>query len=329
MIKVAAAAAMHTGLEQMRQARMRDPTRRRLLQITAGMAAMGVGPAVPAGRHYRWTGSALGAAAAIDLYHADRARATRLLEQVVAEVDRLEGIFSLQRRDSALSRLNRDGRLVRPPLELLSVLETAALFSQLSDGAFDVTVQPLWRLHAEAAARGAVPDHGSVERTLARVGWRWLELERGALAFRRAGMAATLNGIAQGYITDRVTDLLRDAGVEEVLVDLGELRAGGARQPGRSWWLATAVGPVHLADRALAVSSARPADCCLPGGSPNLISPTSGMPVLDGRTVAVTAPSAMLADAAATTLATSPPDDDLPLESRLAPFGITVLRQTT
>ncbi len=329
MIKVAAAAAMHTGLEQMRQARMRDPTRRRLLQITAGMAAMGVGPAVPAGRHYRWTGSALGAAAAIDLYHADRARATRLLEQVVAEVDRLEGIFSLQRRDSALSRLNRDGRLVRPPLELLSVLETAALFSQLSDGAFDVTVQPLWRLHAEAAARGAVPDHESVERTLARVGWRRLELDRGALAFRRAGMAATLNGIAQGYITDRVTDLLRDAGVEEVLVDLGELRAGGARQPGRSWWLATAVGPVHLADRALAVSSARPADCCLPGGSPNLISPTSGMPVLDGRTVAVTAPSAMLADAAATTLATSPPDDDLPLESRLAPFGITVLRQTT
>ena len=49
---------------------------------------------------------------------------------------------------------------------------------------------------------------------------------------------------------------------------------------------------------------------------------------VDGRTVAVTAPSAMLADAAATALAASPPDDDLPLESRLAPFGITVLRQT-
>ena len=328
MIKVGAGAAMHTGFEHKWQARMRDPTRRRLLQITAGMAALGIGPAAPEGRHYRWTGSALGAAAAIDLYHADRTRATRLLEQVVAEVDRLEGIFSLQRRDSALSRLNRDGRLARPPLELLSVLETAALFSRLSDGAFDVTVQPLWRLHAEAAARGAVPDHGSVERTLARVGWRWLEIDRSALAFHRAGMAATLNGIAQGYITDRVTDLLRDAGVEEVLVDLGELRAGGIRRPGRSWRLATAVGPVHLADRALAVSSARPADCCLPGGSPNLISPTSGMPALDGRTVAVTAPSAMLADAAATALATSPPDDDLPLEPRLAPFGISVLRQT-
>jgi len=328
MIKVDTGAAMHTGVEHLRQARMRDPTRRRLLQITAGMAAMGIGPAVPKDRHYRWTGSALGAAAAIDLYHADRARATRLIEQVVAEVDRLEGIFSLQRRDSALSRLNRDGRLARPPLELLSVLETATLFAQLSDGAFDVTVQPLWYLHAEAAARGAVPDQGSVERSLARVGWRWLELDRGVLAFRRAGMAATLNGIAQGYITDRVTDLLRDACVEEVLVDLGELRAGGAGQPGRSWRLATAFGPVQLADRALAVSSARPADCCLPGGSPNLISPTSGMPVLDGRTVVVTAPSAMLADAAATALATSPPDGDLPLEPRLAPFGISVLRQT-
>ena len=308
---------------------MRTPTRRRFLQITAGLAVLGAGPVIPERLHHRWTGSALGATAALDLRHTDRALAERLVARVVAEIDRLEAIFSLQRATSALSLLNQDGRLPRPPLELVAVLETALLFSDLSGGAFDVTIQPLWRLFADAAAKGAVPDRGAVAGSLALVGWRGLELDRASLGFRRAGMAATLNGIAQGYITDRVTDLLRDAGVDDVLVDLGELRAASAPPRGSPWRVATPTGELMLADRALAVSSARASDCCLAGGSPNLISPLTGMPLLDGRSVAVTAPSAMLADAASTALAVSDPGVLDPLAARLAPLGVTVLSAAT
>ena len=308
---------------------MRIPTRRRFLQITAGLAVLGAGPAIPERLHHRWTGSALGAAAALDLRHTDRARAERLVAQVVAEVDRLESIFSLQRATSALSLLNRDGRLSRPPLELVAVLEAALLFSDLSGGAFDVTIQPLWRLFADAASEGAVPDRGAVARSLALVGWRGLELDRASLGFRRACMAATLNAIAQGYITDRVTDLLRDAGVDDVLVDLGELRAAGAPSRNRPWRVATPAGELMLVDRALAVSSAGAADCCVAGGSPNLISPLTGLPRMDGRSVAVTAPSAMLADAASTALAASDPAALDPLAARLAPLGVMVLSATT
>lgn len=304
---------------------MHTPTRRRFLQITAGLAVLGAGPAIPERLHHRWTGSALGATAALDLRHTDRALAERLVARVVAEVGRLEAIFSLQRATSALSLLNRDGRLPRPPLELVAVLEAALLFSDLSGSAFDVTIQPLWRLFADAAAKGAVPDRKAVASSLALVGWRGLELDRAALGFRRPGMAATLNGIAQGYITDRVTDLLHDAGVDDVLVDLGELRAAGTPQHSHPWRVATPAGELMLADRALAVSSARPANCCLAGGSPNLISPLTGLPLLDGRSVAVTAPSAMLADAASTALAVSDPAALDPLAARLTPLGITVL----
>ena len=48
-------------------------------------------------------------------------------------------------------------------------------------------------------------------------------------------MAITLNGIAQGSITDRVTDLLRAEGLAQVLVDLGEVRALGRHPDGRAW----------------------------------------------------------------------------------------------
>ena len=307
---------------------MRSPTRRRLLQITAGLAALGAGPAIPRHLHHRWTGSALGAGATLDLYHTDRVRASRLVTQVVAEVDRLESIFSLQRQTSSLSRLNRDGRLTRPPLELVTVLEAAAMFSGLSGGAFDVTVQPLWRLFADAAAPGATPCDRAIADALALVGWRRVGLDRASLGFGRTGMAATLNGIAQGYITDRITDLLRDAGVADVLVDLGELRAMGTPPRGRFWHVATAMGEVRLGSGGLAVSAAQTADCCLAAGSPNLLSPLTGRPVLDGRIVVVMAPSALLADAASTALAASEPTAIGPLTARLAPLGIAVANNT-
>ncbi|HMU50639.1 MAG TPA: FAD:protein FMN transferase [Geminicoccaceae bacterium] len=296
-----------------------------MLQITAGLTALGAGPAVPEARHFRWTGSALGAVASLDLRHTDRRRALRLVELMVAEIARLEAIFSLQRADSALSRLNLNGRIAGPPFELVVVLEAANTFSRLSEGAFDVTVQPLWRLHADAAMRGSVPDHRAVERVLGRVGWQRIDIERRSIAFQREGMAATLNGIAQGYITDRVTDLLRDSGVDDVLVDLGEPRASGSPPTGHPWRVRTAIGQVLLADEALAVSCAQSADCCLRGGSPNVISPLSGLPVLDGRCVAVRARSAMLADAASTALAASSPPDADALSSRLASLGVNVV----
>ena len=68
----------------MRSGRMRTPTRRRLLQVSAGLASLGVGPAVPGRLRYRWTGPALGAAASLDLYHDDRAEAARLVARMVA-----------------------------------------------------------------------------------------------------------------------------------------------------------------------------------------------------------------------------------------------------
>ena len=53
------------------------------------------------------------------------------------------------------------------------------------------------------------------------------------------GMAITLNGIAQGYITDRVADLLRNEGFDQAMVDLGEWRALGSHPDGRPWRAAT------------------------------------------------------------------------------------------
>jgi len=83
---------------------------------------------------FRWQGIALGAVADLTLYAADRSEAARAIEACLAEIARLEAIFSLHRPESALSRLNRLGQLAEPPFELVELLAQALLFIALTVG---------------------------------------------------------------------------------------------------------------------------------------------------------------------------------------------------
>ena len=109
----------------------------------------------------------------------------------------------------------------------------------LSGGAFDVTVQPLWQLYAAHFAANpddaAGPPAPRLELARRRVGHRALALDGAGVRLLRPGMAVTLNGIAQGYVTDRVAELLRDAGFASVLVQLGETFAGAPPADGVPW----------------------------------------------------------------------------------------------
>jgi FAD:protein FMN transferase len=171
--------------------------------------------------------------------HEDEGTLERALEAAVAALRRIEAQMSLFDADSALSRLNRDAVLWSPPAELLEVLQIAQAVSAASDGAFDVTVQPLWQVFAAAQRAGGLPDAGQVAAARARVGWRGLDVTREAVRLR-PGMAVTLNGIAQGYAADRVRRVLQAHGIRDALVDAGEFAPLGENANARPWSLGIA-----------------------------------------------------------------------------------------
>ena len=191
-------------------------TRRRMIAIvaaTAGSAFLSGGRRAWAGEAVRWRGSALGAQVSIDIFHPDREEAERIVQFCLAEVRRLERQFSLYRADSAICALNRSGILVAPEPDMVALLKASLQFSDLTDGAFDPTVQPLWQLYAEHfSSEKPDPDGPPAERltdALAKVGRSGLRVSDARVSLVRHGAAITLNGIAQGYATDRVVDVLR------------------------------------------------------------------------------------------------------------------------
>jgi FAD:protein FMN transferase len=299
-------------------------SRRRFVSIAASAAALPIGSplAMAAPAPVVWRGVAMGAMASMTLVHPDRDAARQLIQRCIAEITRLEAIFSLYRSDSALVRLNAEGLLDHPPLELVEVLSFAASLARHSEGAFDVTVQPLFELYArhfaEPGADPAGPPPARLAETLELVDHRNVDVASDRIALGRPGMKLTLNGIAQGYVTDRVAALLAAAGLETMLLDLGEVRGAGERPDGDPWRVAIAdpAGPAETRF-SLDLPSGLPA-LATSGGygmafdrerrHHHLFDPATGRSAAHHASVTVAAPSALVADGLSTAIAALPAD---------------------
>jgi FAD:protein FMN transferase len=298
-----------------------DLTRRRMIAIAAtaaGSAFLSGGRTAQAGDSVRWHGSALGAQVSIEIHHPDRAEALRLVDQCLLDVRRLEQQFSLYRADSAICTLNRTGILVSPESDMVALLKASLLFAGLTDGAFDPTVQPLWQLYADHFSSERPDPEGpspqKLAETLAKVGHSGLLVSVDRVALTRRSAAVTLNGIAQGYATDRVVDRLRSAGLSTTLVNIGEIRAIGARPEGTPWRVGLAdpdrpgalTETIDLADRAVATSAGAGFRFDSRGRFTHLFDPTTGRSPSLYSTVSVIAPTATEADAFSTAFSLMP-----------------------
>ncbi len=295
-------------------------SRRRVLTVLAaapGLAlpsavSWGVADAGEVAALHRWQGVALGARSSLLLHHRDEAAAKRAVALALAEIERLEQVFSLYRPDSALVALNQEGRLADPPLDLVILLARVRRWHGLTGGRFDVTVQPLWdcyrRHFAVPGAASGGPPAADVARARSLVGMDGVQSGPREIRLARPGMALTFNGIAQGYIADRVADLLRAEGFGHVLIDLGEMVALGSHPDGRAWRVAlnhgeSDPGALDLTDRALATSSPSALTFDPNGRFHHLFDPARGTPAGSLASVSVVARHAADADALSTALA--------------------------
>lgn len=280
-------------------------TRRRCLTILAGAAALPI-VGVPRTKNEamagtaEWRGLALGAGARILL---DHPRAEALLPRAVAEIRRLEAIFSLYRADSELAQLNREGVLHQPAFELIELLSICHRVNARTDGAFDPTVQALWSLYARRYSEGGPPSPQQIARARAATGWAKVEYGPEKISFRRTGVQLTLNGIAQGYIADRIAGFFRRNGVKDVLINTGEIAALGVAPDGAPWQvrLDDGEGP-GLPLRNAAIATSAPLGTVFDNGGKagHIIDPRDGKPGGAWSRVTVISPLAADADGLST-----------------------------
>lgn len=251
---------------------------------------------------------ALGTDVSITALHVDSKTARSAIEDAFAELELVEQLMSIYRPDSQVSRLNRDGVFDRPHPYFVEVLRAAREMSRHSGGGFDVTVQPLWALFAETKKSGALPDAEAIQQARQQVNWRSIELSVSQVRLRGDGTAITLNGIAQGYASDKASEALRRRGVQHALINTGEIGTLGKSQDGDAW----TVGIQHPRREDAYISLAKLAGRCLATSGDyattfsddyrfnHLFDPHTGRSPTELSSVSIAAPTAMQADALST-----------------------------
>ncbi len=293
--------------------------RRTMLKAALGGAVLGSGAWWAARerlQEFSTAGIVFGTTVSLRVLHDDARSATQALNAAMAALRDIDRLMSLHRSDSQLSRLNRDGRLERPDPRLVAVLQAAQATAQLTDGAFDVTVQPLWT---------AAVAQADMARVLPQVDWRKLELSDARVTLRESGMAVTLNGIAQGYGADVALAALKSQGITHALLDTGEFATLGKRDDGQAWTLAVRDPRdegrlAHLlpADgRALATSGDYATAFGADFSRHHIFDPKTGQSPQELASVSVLAPTGMQADALSTAFMVLGAQASLRLAARL------------
>ena len=222
----------------------------------------------------------------------------------------IESLFSLYDPDSAICRLNRDGKLENPHPEFLSLVRLALDLGAKTNGIFDITVQPLWDWRQKwkdaDLEKRLTMSAAPWKKALALVDYREVIANEDTITFGKKGMAITLNAIAQGYATDQIISLLKRNSVSNALVNIGEYAALGFAPDRKPWSVKLAANgetiPLPPA-RALAVSAGSGHTFDTEGRFHHIFRPSDGANTRPKSSIVVTAPTATTADALSTTLA--------------------------
>ncbi len=265
----------------------------------------------------------MGTVLEISLYGLEPQPAARALDDLYAVADELDALLSVYQPDSELSQLNRMAGRGPQPVDpaVAEILRLSIAYSNLTHGAFDVTIGPLVELWEEAAARDALPTTAELADARSRVGSDAIDVgPDGAVSLAREGMKINLGGIAKGYALDRMLPLLEQHGVESALLNFGQSStwARGA-PPGSPGWRLLVRGPggefvgtIALRDQALSVSGSIGQWVEIGGRRyGHIVDPRSGGLLTSQRQAVVVARDASLAEALSTALLVLDPEAGL------------------
>lgn len=247
----------------------------------------------------------------IQLFARDEAKARHAADAAIADVQRLEALYSRYKADSFLSEINRVaaiGGSIGVDDETACLLDYAVTCYEQSDGMFDITTGILRR--AWKFDQGKLPEQSLIDGLLDMVGWHKVIWKRPVLTFSVPGMEIDFGGVVKEYAVDRAASLCYGLGIRHGMVNLGgDIKVIGPRDDGSPWRIGirhprskdALLGTLLLYKGALA-SSGDYERCILVNGVRygHVLNPKTGWPVCHLAAVSVVGEFCVVAGSAST-----------------------------
>ncbi|MHC4140260.1 MAG: FAD:protein FMN transferase [Planctomycetota bacterium] len=188
----------------------------------------------------------------VTIYAADKYIAEKAFNDVFQEINRLDYLMSNYKKESVLSELNKNAS-AEPTVcnkELANVIEQSLQYSEITDGAFDITIGPLMKKWGFFKKQGRIPGKEELASVLESVSYKNIIIEEKAkkslakdpvtvktVFFKNTGTQIDLGGIGKGYAVDRAASVLKQNGINSALINFaGNIYAFGT-PPGKDLWV--------------------------------------------------------------------------------------------
>jgi len=247
----------------------------------------------------------------------------KAIREAFEALRKVDALMSTYKEDSEISILNREGR-AQVSEETLEVIEDAIKFSNLTDGAFDITCRPLINLWKRAKKEEKVPTEEEIEEAISLVDYQRIILEANQIRLEKKGMQIDLGGIAKGYAVDKAIEALKKNGVKRALVNAGgDLYALGTDRQGEKWQIGVQdpreenkiIDIIKVKDKAVATSGDYRRYFSLEGKRfSHIVNPKTGLTVQDvPMSVTIIGPDATTTDALSTGVFVLGPEEGMKL----------------
>ena len=241
--------------------------------------------------------------------------AERCIDAAVAEISRIERLFTTFDNSSQTNKINRNAG-VKPIVvdrEVLNLIKRSIKISELTQGAFDITYgsvdKRLWNFDQRMTA---LPDKQTAKNMVRLINYKNIVLdEKNCTVFLlEKGTRIGFGGIGKGYAAERAKQVMKLHGAESGVVNAsGDLTAWGT-QPNRQKWTVGVANPdlasevfsyLQIADMAVATSGNYEKFITIDGKKySHTIDPRTGLPVSGIKSVTIITTNAEIADAMAT-----------------------------
>ncbi len=243
-----------------------------------------------------------------------RREVSAIVANAFAEIARVDKVLSDWRDGTELNEVNRYAGIRPVPVsrDTYNVVERAYHFSEISNGAFDITFNVMWGVWDFKKHPPALPHSAEIKRRLPLINYRnvILNSETRTVFLRQKDMKIGLGGIGKGYAVDCVCALLERNGLKNYIVaGGGDMRVSGSR--GKAPWRVAVQHPrkdgylylLGITDAAVATSGDYERYLILNGTRyHHILHPETGYPARGVCSVTIIAPNAMDADALATSV---------------------------
>lgn len=246
----------------------------------------------------------------------DSLSAEQNIDEIIAEITRIENLISDWKSDSQVSEVNQNAGIcpVKVDREVFELTQRAIRFSEITNGSFDISFAAMDKIWKFDGSMKSMPTPEAIKKSVEKVGYKNIVLDslQSTIFLKLKGMKIGFGALGEGYATDKCRDMMLTKGIKAGIVNgSGDMSTWGKQPNGKAWNIGI-TNPFHpdkllavvpLGQEAVTTSGSYEKFVVFDGKRyAHIINPTTGYPATGLCSVTVFGPNAETANGLSTSL---------------------------